>query len=162
MKRGLLIGVTLFLATGCVTMAGLIDKEEVLNPAQQKALNEAMAQPLEFSVSKSASDAAWGRATEFLASHSSMKLQTTTDYLLQTYNSTTDEPDILGGTMGHVRYSYSVTRRPDDSAFKFKVNCSGPAVYIREEIEKAENRNAHILAYFIATGKLECPELILK
>lgn len=142
---------------GCAS--NLVMKTEQLSEAQKSYLAKAMAQPLEFDSDKSKSDEIWGRATEFVANHSSMKIQIATDFLIETYNPTSTET--YGGT--EMAYGYKVSRRPIGSKVHISVTCVSTfhAMYLKE-LEATRDRNAHILAYFLVTGELPFPDLIKK
>jgi hypothetical protein len=112
-----------------------------LTPEQQSQLANAMACPLEFTVPKSQSADAWGRAQTFIGRFSSMKLQVVTDYVIQTYN-----PD----PNGLIGYGYYVTRTPTGSGDEFTVKCITNNIFSGGEA----NRNAHIAAYYIKNGML--------
>jgi hypothetical protein len=83
----------------------------------------------------------WQRAQLWLAKHSNMKIQTSTDVLLQTYN----PPSVSGST-----YSFTVTKEPlGNGQYKILMEapCNGmmcsPKV---EEVKKA-------FYYYVQTGK---------
>src|SRR5690242_18680637 len=86
--------------TGFVEKADLISQREF----QVKKI------PLVFKLPKSESDDAWGRANLYLANNSTMKIQTASDYLLETYN-----PTSVG------RIGFSITRSPIKDSVLFTV-----------------------------------------
>ncbi len=87
----------LCLLMGCATTSML-----KLTPEEQTYLEKAKAFPLEFTIAKSEADEAWGRAQSFIGRFSSMKLQTVTDFVIQTYNPGS----------GDVNFGYYVTKTP--------------------------------------------------
>jgi hypothetical protein len=93
--------------------------------------------PLVFSVSKDKSDEIWKRINFFITEYSMTKIQVATDLIIETNNP---------GTMGEFAYSASRTTKGD--SVEFKVKCVGPA-----GSEKLADRNAHVLAYYAATGE---------
>jgi hypothetical protein len=71
-----------------------------------------------------------------------MKLQVTTDYVIQTYNPNQNDAGI--------EYGYDVTKTPSGADVQFDVQCSTNNMF--EGGQAAQN--AHILAYYMATGQL--------
>lgn len=113
--------------------------------AQEKAYASAMrAFPTEFSVPKDQSDEAWGRANRFLSKFSVLRLQMATDMLLTTYN-----PYKIG------QYGYEITRMSGRENVTFNVECSSFTGNIFSDERHEANQNAHIAAYYIATGIVE-------
>jgi hypothetical protein len=93
--------------------------------------------PLVFSVPKDKSDEVWKRINFFISEYSMTKIQVATDILVETN---------IPGKMSEFGYSASRTAKGD--TVEFKVKCSGPA-----GSEKLADRNAHVLAYYAATGE---------
>lgn len=147
---------------GC-GLQGVIKKDEVLSADQKQYLAEIAKQPLQFNVPKADGNDSWGRAQSFIAQHSGMKIQTASDYAIQTYNAQLDTAGAIPPSLGSVTYGYNISRSPIGDKYAFDVNCTGPfhGMY-QAEINKAAARNAHALAYFIATSKLPYPELIIR
>ncbi len=102
-----------------------------------------MDHPLTFDVPKADSDEAWLRAQAFIAKYATMKIQTTTEVLVETY-APTNERD---------RYGYKVTRMPGADADEFDVICV--AGYGIDKFAKYNVKNAHVLAHYITTGEIE-------
>lgn len=119
-----------------------------LTPDEQAFLSKAKAFPLEFTVSNEEAEMAWGRAQSFIGRFSSMKLQTATDYVIQTYN-----PSASG-----VAYGYYVTKTPLGESTQFNVQCNTGNIFAMADAES----NAHILAYYMSTGELVNPKVIMK
>jgi hypothetical protein len=109
-----------------------------LYPQEKAYLDEAMAQPLQFDVPASESTAAWGRAQDYIAKFSALKIQTATTDLIDTYNPS--GPGEVGYKVnriqGHVRTRFSVDCFASDS------HGAGVA-----------NRSAHLLAYYIRAAE---------
>lgn len=119
-----------------------------LNSSQQSELDKSMAFPLEFEIDKTDVGDAWGRAQSFISKNSSMKMQTVTDYVLETYN-----PTDAGS------FAYKVTKTPLKEKVQISVQCNVYWDSFQWHRDDA-NRNAHILAYYISTGELLIPELV--
>jgi len=132
----------LALLTGCATTSML-----KLTPEEQMYLEKAKAFPLEFTIPKSQADEAWGRAQSFIGRFSSMKLQTVTDFVIQTYNPISPNVD----------FGYYVTKTPMGDKVQITVQCNVGNIFSGADA----NTNAHILAYYIKTGEL-VPRLIAK
>ena len=140
MKRLLAAAVALSI-TGCVHTQML----ELTTP-EREGLSAAMAHPLTFTVPKEQAGDAWGRAQSFVGRFSSMKLQTATEFIIQTYNP-------VGSS---VAYGYYVTRTPLGADHQFEVQC----VYGNMFSAQDANTNAHLAAHYIATGQLPCQRCI--
>lgn len=162
MKSVKLLVVLAVLLAGC-GVHNTIKTNEKLSAAQVEYLKAATAQPLSFELPKAKSEEAFGRASEFLVNYSSMKLQIATDFVLQTFNPALGAANMGRLDSGTASYGYGVSRRPVGDKVLFKVECFSlsHAMY-QKQIDASSARNAHILAYFIATGKLDHPELILR
>lgn len=100
--------------------------------------------PLEFIIEKNDEKNAWGRAQSWIGKYSSMKLQTATDYIIQTYN----PPE------GELKFGYYITKTPLDKGIQITVKC-----ICGKSFPYLIERNAHILSYYIKTGEI-VPELI--
>ena len=118
------------------------EKKE-LTPRQiyvQKALKT----PLKFEVPKDKAEDTWGRIQVFISKFSSMKIQTATDYIIETFNPTKRE---FGA-----KYGYKATKTPLGDKVEFEVSC------FPGEDTKLYNffadGNAHFLALFALTGEL--------
>lgn len=127
-----LVVTTAFFVSGCVN----------LTPEQQSKLKEVNAFPTQFTMDKSEAADAWGRAQSFIGRFSSMKLQTATDYVIQTYTPTQADAGITFG--------YNVTKTPAGDVVQFDVSCSSNNVFAAGE----SMQNARALAYYIKTGEL--------
>lgn len=133
MRYRFLILLTLFFALGCVSGVTTEGVKTALTPAEGIAFEAVCA----------ADDCTeyWQRAQLWLAKHSNMKIQTSTDVLLQTYN----PPSSAGST-----YGFTITKEPlAEGQYKIvmEANCSGmmcsPKV---EEVYKA-------FYYYVKTGE---------
>lgn len=126
--------------SGCSTaLIGVSEQEK-------GELAQAMYCPLIFDVSKAEADDAWGRAQTFVARFSTMKIQTATDYVLQTYN-----PAGSG-----INYGYSISRTPMGENMEMEVQCLCDNPFVGKD----RDINAHIAAYYIRTGVLVCQKCI--
>ncbi|MHA1305140.1 MAG: hypothetical protein ACTSPI_15690 [Candidatus Heimdallarchaeaceae archaeon] len=119
-----------------------------LTPEEKTYLEKAKAFPLEFTIPKSEVEEAWGRAQSFIGRFSSMKLQTVTDFVIQTYNPRS----------GDVDFGYYVTKTPMSDNVLITVQCIAGNMFTGADA----NTNAHILAYYIKTGELPNPRLIAR
>ena len=90
---------------------------------------------------------AWGRAQSFIGRFSSMKVQSATKNIIQTYTPTGTRPS----------YGYNITKTPVEDGVAISVNCLSNNMFENKEA----NQNAHVLAYYIKTGKLY-PKYIYK
>jgi hypothetical protein len=134
--RGLPIPLAGLFLCGCVA----------LTPEDQAYLDRANAFPLQFRLPHEQAEFAWGRAQSFIARFGDLKIQTATGYVIQTFTST---PQNMG-------YGYLISRTPigDDDAYT--VSCVTANMFLQDVAEK----NAHVLAYYIATGDEPTPRAI--
>jgi hypothetical protein len=116
-------------------------KRPNFNADQKRYLDRAMRQPLDFEIPKEIRDEAWSRAQVFLAHYCPLKIQLASDYVCFTF---TDEKN----------YSWRITRELKSDSALFDVACMKADGLGHECQSSAVSlRNAHIAAYFIATGE---------
>lgn len=126
-----------------------------LAPEDQVYLNRAMACPLIFIIEKDHIGEAWSRAQTWIAQYSDMKIQISTDYVIQTYNPTKMGAEFIAPV---VKYGYSITSVLNSTSYTITVQCfSNTLIMSKAGID----RNSHILAYFIQTGEIK-PQFIYK
>ena len=102
--------------------------------------------PLEIKIPSSDIVSAWGRAQSFIGRYSDMKLQSATDFIIETHT-----PTRLG-------YGYRVIKTPEmDGSFSIKVECIKQRSIF--SFQSGDDLNALILAFYIKTGQLN-PEAI--
>jgi len=114
-----------------------------LTPEEEVYLEKAMSQPLTFIVYIEESEQKWALAQSFIAKYSTMKIETITDYLLETYTP-------YGDRMG-----YKVIRTPTKEGDEFCIVCS----YDNPFSKNNALQSAHIFAYYLVTGEI-IPRLI--
>lgn len=124
------------------TKEEIIPTRETIPPTQEEVdyLNKVMSTSLSFKVPKSKADEVWGRIQSFIGKYASMKIQTATDFVFETYNP----------PKGERKFGYSAIRTPMGNQDEFEVRCFSNTTLF---IEQAE-RNAHILAYYALTGEI--------
>ena len=83
--------------------------------------------------------ATWERARAFVTRYGSVPIETSTDSLIQT-GPLTDWP----------QYGYTITRSRTGEGVQFTVRC------IASRKKESTENNAHIAAYYIRTGILDC------
>jgi hypothetical protein len=139
-----IVGLTLSVLIGCATQSAA-PQHRVLLPEEQTYLDKVMLTPLEFVIPKTEANDAWGRAQSFISKFSGMKLQTVTEFVIQTYTPTSSD--------GEAYYSgycgYQVTKTPMGDNIQITVQSMAGRMFT-----KLANRNAHILAHYIKTGEL--------
>lgn len=134
--------------------------------------------PLTFIVPRERSIESWDRAREFIDRYSSMKLRSTTDSVLVSYESPIYSADPLPVNGANLRYGYNVSRSRVPEGILIRVACTpsftGPGQTPRSAGEdnkkedtrtvgeKAADQNAHIAAYYILTGYLGCSRCIVR
>lgn len=119
-----------------------------LSPSESSYMERANACPLIFIIDKTEEEAAWGRAQSWLVKHSSMKIQTVTNFIIQTYT-----PAGRG-----VDYGYNIIKTLMKDEVQIEVQCGSQNPFA---VKDAKN-NAHLLAYFIKTGDPTPSRLVVK
>jgi hypothetical protein len=112
-------------------------------------LEEAMAVPLEFTIPKVEADQAWKRAQSFVERFSSMKVQNISANVIRTSN-----PTQLSTTFG-----YYIQKILLGENVRFTIQCFCGT--LSASATDASLQNAHILAYYMKTGKLD-PSLVTR
>lgn len=143
MREVTIIVLVLFVLVGCTSIS-----MKNLTPEERNYFEKVDAFPLEFTMPTIEADDAWGRAQSFIGRFSSMKLQTVTDYVIQTYNPGSSD----------VKFGYYVTKTPMDDEFQINVQCNTGNMFAGGDAK----RNARILAYYIKTGELCNPRFIAR
>lgn len=131
----------------CTVQNIMLDPPKGEGPEDAAYLKAAMATPLTFTVPAEKSEETWSRINSFISKHSSMKIQTASDYIIETYNP------------GAGQFAYSANRATRGDAAEFTVACvsGGPIVLYFKGFahqEKQAEHNAHLLAYFAVTGEV--------
>jgi hypothetical protein len=144
-------GLALGLLWGC-------SSARVLTPDEQAYVTKIMALPTDVTLSQADAVDAWGRAQSFIGKYSMMKLQSETDFIIQTYTS----PDDSTGYATDNYISYNITKTPMMGKVQISVQCTTGNLTPLQESMRADDLalNAHILSYYIATGELPFPDLI--
>ena len=99
-----------------------------------------MSQATTFTAPNEKAEEAWSRAHQFIATLSSFRIQTATDYVIQTYMSDSSWP----------KYGYSVTRTTSNSTNTFIVKCYCSNMFRADRAKY----NAHALAHYMVTGEV--------
>jgi hypothetical protein len=142
MKKFFVLGM-IFLLAGCAAYMDIAPKAQ---PGEEAAyLKEAVDTPLVFTAPKDKSDEIWGRINAFIGKYSSMKIQTASNYIIETFN-----PSNL------LEFGYSANRAPKGDDVEFTVSC-----FTGVGSKNIPTQNAHLLAYYALTGKI-IPRLIVQ
>lgn len=133
----------------CVVLGGCATLKE-MTPEEKAFMEKARQMPMSFSLPKSETDP-WGRAQSFVHKYSSMKLQTATDFVIDTYNPTASS---MGASL---QYAYTVSRAPIGDIYEYTVECRARGNEWGLSLNQISERcreNAHILAYYMKTGEI--------
>lgn len=162
--RGMIVslGILVWGTSGCMPALRGTVADVPVGPDQAAFLERAMAQPLSFEIPKAEAADAWSRAQAFVAQHSSMKVQTVSDAIVQTYT-----PTLTMGDMGmnsiSIVYGYNITKTGARDRVRISVEpMASPCQYKKDLVAQTAARNAHLAAHFIKTGELPFPELVIK
>ena len=109
-------------------------------PEANAYLARAMAAPLTFTVPKDNSDEAWSRVNSFIAKYSTMKIQTASDYIIETFNPINNF------------HAFGYTANRMTKGDEVEISVTGTWYWGQK---KAATRNAHILALYAVTGELD-------
>jgi hypothetical protein len=112
-----------------------------ITPEESDYLSKVNTTPLIFRAPKDQAQEVWGRINGWIGKYSSMKIQTASDYVVETYNPT----DFASP------YGYSASRSPLGNEYEFTIrySTSNPYYY-----KKQAELNAHVLAYYALTGEI--------
>ena len=99
-----------------------------------------MSQPTTFSIPTKKAEEAWSRAQQFIATLSNFRIQTSTDYVIQTYMINSSWP----------KYGYSVTRTINGNNTNFIVKGVCTNIFSGDRALY----NAHALSHYMVTGEL--------
>jgi hypothetical protein len=135
----------IFYLSGC---AQYMDRPPTAIGDEATYLEKAMATPLTFSITKEKAEEAWGRINGFIGQYSSMKIQTASQYIIQTYNPSDT-----------IHYGYSANRAQKGDEYEFSVSCFSGGGF--GGVKKIPNQNAHILAHYALTGEI-IPHLVVQ
>jgi hypothetical protein len=144
----------LFAAIAVLAFSGCATAPSASTPEEAAFLKDVEAEATEFDIAKEMSDEVWSRAQLFVSKHASMKVQTASDYILETYNPT---PDALNPS-----YGYRVTRAIVGGKARFSVECFNGNAYTTGSLAHLPARNARILSRFMRTGDLKYPGLVAR
>ena len=122
-----------------ILFSGCVARRQ-LTPEDHAYSNRAMMPPLSFSVANDKVADLWGKAQVWITQYGSMKIQTVTDYIIQTYNA-------VGGYIP--RYAYSITRTPMGESSQISINCSSNNMFAKSQVVQ----NAHVLSHYLQTGE---------
>lgn len=132
----------------CVGCAQYMDRPPTAIGDEAIYLEKAMATPLTFSVAKEKAEEAWSRINGFIGQYSSMKIQTASQYIIQTYNPSDT-----------IHYGYLANRAQKGDEYEFLVFCFSGGGF--GGVKKIPNQNAHILAHYALTGEI-IPRLVVQ
>lgn len=147
----------LFAFTALLGISGCVTGPMASSPAEETYLSDLAKEPFEFDLPKDQGEDAMGRAQVFIAKYSSMKLQTATPNVVDTYN--VSEGTILTTQ----QYGYRVTRANIGGNSHFVVECfNGLEGAMFDSAHELPARNARMLIRYMKNGSIEYPNLIAK
>ena len=122
----------------------------VLTPEQTAYIQKISGHSNSITLPKERSDEAWGKAQTFISKYSSMKIQTVSDYIIETYNSTMA-----------TNYAWSASKVLLKDSVTIDVKCWVGEDWFGGATERCR-RNEKILIDYIITSKIPYPELIAR
>jgi hypothetical protein len=137
MKKLLTASVLAFALAACMPMFSA-PVWPVYDASQKAYVARARTSPLSFKVPKADAAAAWGRVQYFVGTYASMKIQTATDYIVETYNPTS-----------MYYFGYSAQRAPlgDSDQISLDVRMTGYGA------DSMVLHNARIMSHFVRTAE---------
>jgi hypothetical protein len=151
--RALALAILMGCVQSCASTA-MLD----LTGEEQASMTLAMATPLSFAVPRDRSMETWDRAQTFLDRYSTMTLRTSTDSLLQRYDPPRPYQQPGMETTEPIRFGYSFSRAAFADSIRITVGCKTN----RDIAESDADKNAHIAAYFVLTGRIACARCIVR
>lgn len=109
-------------------------------PEESNYMSRVRAQPLVFEVPKAQAADVWGRIQSFVGKYSSMKIQTATDYVIETF-----DPGA-----GAVSFGYKAIRTDKGAAVEFSFGCFCGNMFAQASTET----NAGIFSLYAETGEI--------
>jgi len=135
MFKGLATIIVSSLLVACVNLT-----PPATTPAETSYMARVMAQPYAFEVPADQADEVWGRIQSFIGKYSSMKIQTATDFVIETYNPGN----------GIVQFGYKAIKTNKGNVVEFSIGCFCGNMFSQKETEV----NAHIFSLYAATGEI--------
>lgn len=136
----LLLGACIALLSACATTYTM-DK---LTPEEQAYLAKVNATSPTFEVEKAKSDEAWSRGNSFINRFSGMRIQSSNDYLVSTYDPNASD----SGTIG-----YTLMKELQGNKVKFTITCQSQALNFKYTPDVCRT-NEKLMARYMATGEL--------
>ncbi len=137
--RAALAAAAALLTFGCATVA----PKPVLTPAEQVELDIVMQTPCTLEMSAEEGAAAWARAQSWIQRNSVMKIQTVSEYIVETYNL----------DCGHAAGTRYTAQRLPLNKETVQIQVNAYSCWVGQE---QTDTNQHVFAYFVKTGKLAC------
>jgi hypothetical protein len=129
------------LLSACATTYSL-DK---LTPDEQEYMAKVNATSPSFEMDKAKSEEAWSRGNLFISRFSGMRVQSSNDYVVSTYDPNASET----GTIG-----YNLTKEVTGNKVRFTVKCLTKFMNMKYTEEVCRN-NEKIMAHYMASGELK-------
>lgn len=125
-------------SAGIIVLSGCAGRQ--VSPEIQAYDMRVMSQPTTFTVPTEKAEEAWSRAQQFIATLSNFRIQTSTEYVIQTYMMESSWP----------KYGYSVTRTISGNNTNFVVKGYCTNMFSGDFAQY----NAHALSHYMVTGEL--------
>lgn len=129
----------IYLALFSILFSGCAARRQLTQDDREYG-NRVMMSPLSFSVANDKVDDLWGKAQVWITQYGSMKIQTVTDYIIQTYTA-------VGGYVP--RYGYSITKTPMGDNCQISITCQSNNMFSKKQVFQ----NAHVLSHYLQTGE---------
>ncbi len=158
MKYLLLLSLAFFV--GCGANNAAISAKDNAQGDALAYLQKIRGYPNTFTLPNADAEAAWGRAQVFVSKYSTMKIQTVSDYIVETYNTRTLTGNDVGFTGIKCDFAYSFTRSPGKDSTTFTVGCRTNCGGLGDARMCAAD-NEKFASYFVQTGEnIKYPEFI--
>jgi hypothetical protein len=136
----LFLGVCIVFLSACATTYTL-DK---LTPDEQGYMTKVNNASPTFEMEKAKSDEAWSRGNSFISRFSGMRVQSSNEYLVSTYDPNASD----NGTIG-----YTLMKELNGNKVKFTITCQTKALNFKFTPDVCRN-NEKVMAHYMATGEL--------
>lgn len=137
----LFLGVCIAFLSACATTYTM-DK---LTPEEQDYVAKVNNASPAFEMEKAKSDEAWSRGNSFISRFSGMKVQSSNEYLVSTYDPNASE----NGTIG-----YTLMKELNGKKVKFTIACQTKALNFKYTADVCRT-NEKLMAHYMATGELQ-------
>lgn len=147
MKLGTLLGLLaaglILFISACATTV----KTNSLTPEEKVYVSKVLKTEAQFEVGKEKAEEMWSRGFKFVQANSTVRIQSASDYHLQTYN-----PAILQNETGAI--GYNLYKQIDGDKVKISIQCVYSSGIWFKYTESVCKNNEKVLSHYMQTGEI--------